>query len=432
MPTPPLAEHYPVVVIGAGQAGLSASHHLQQAGIAHVLLEKRRIAQSWRQDRWDSFCLVTPNWQCQLPDFPYAGPDPKGYMLKDEIVAYLEAFAAKIRPPVLEGVAVTLLSRHVSGSFDLETSIGRCRADHVIVATGGYDIPIVPAGAHGLAASVKQVHSVDYRNPDQLPPGAVLVVGSGQSGVQIMEDLFIAGRQVHLAVGPAPRSPRLYRGRESTEWLHEMGFYQLTVDRHPLGDEARHKTNHYMSGRDGGHEIDLRRFALKGVKLYGSFADARGSQLRFMPDLTKNLDDADEVYCGIRRDIDAYIARAGIDAPQEAPFEKAWAPVQDPTSLDLAAAGITSVIWAIGFRADYRWIDLPAFDGRGHPTFKRGVSPVPGLYFLGLPWLNTWGSGRILGVADDARHLVETIVQRRDAAHGQAEAAESACMASPA
>jgi putative flavoprotein involved in K+ transport len=432
MPTPQLAEHYPVVVIGAGQAGLSASHHLQQAGIAHVLIEKRRIAQSWRQDRWDSFCLVTPNWQCQLPDFPYAGPDPKGYMLKDEIVAYLEAFAAKIRPPVLEGVAVTHLSRHVSGSFDLETSIGRCRADHVIVATGGYDIPIVPAGANGLAASVKQVHSVDYRNPAQLPPGAVLVVGSGQSGVQIMEDLFIAGRQVHLAVGPAPRSPRLYRGRESTEWLHEMGFYQLTVDRHPLGDEARHKTNHYMSGRDGGHEIDLRRFALKGVKLYGSFADARGNQLRFVPDLTKNLDDADEVYCGIRRDIDAYIARAGIDAPEEAPFEKAWAPAQDPTSLDLAAAGITSIVWAIGFRADYRWIDLPAFDGRGHPTFKRGVSPVPGLYFLGLPWLNTWGSGRFLGVADDARHLVETIVERRDTAHGQTEAAESACLASTA
>ncbi|MGM9486570.1 MSMEG_0569 family flavin-dependent oxidoreductase [Ideonella sp. YS5] len=429
-PAQTLAEHYPVVVIGAGQAGLSASHYLQQAGIAHVLLEKRRIAQSWRQDRWDSFCLVTPNWQCRLPDFPYAGPDPKGYMLKDEIVAYLEAFAAKIRPPVLEGVAVTRLSRDASGAFDVETSVGRCRADHVIVATGGYDIPIVPPGAHGLSTAVTQRHSVDYRNPDQLPPGAVLVVGSGQSGVQIMEDLFIAGRQVHLAVGSAPRSPRMYRGRESTEWLHELGFYELTVDRHPLRDEARHKTNHYMSGRDGGHEIDLRRFALKGVKLYGSFADAQGNTVRFVPDLTKNLDDADEVYCGIRRDIDAYIARAGIDAPAEAPFEKAWAPAQDPTSLDLEAAGITSIVWAIGLRADYRWIDLPAFDGRGHPTFKRGVSPVSGLYFLGLPWLNTWGSGRFLGVADDARHLVDTIVQRR-AAPGRAELAEP-CVAAPA
>lgn len=426
-----LAAHYPVVVVGAGQAGLSASHYLQQHGIAHVLLEKRRIAQSWRQDRWDTFCLVTPNWQCRLPDFPYAGPDPKGYMLKDEIVAYLEAFAEKIRPPVLEGVAVTRLARHVSGAFELETSIGRCRADHVIVATGGYDIPIVPAGAHGLPPQVRQVHSVDYRNPQQLPPGAVLVVGSGQSGVQIMEDLFLAGRQVHLAVGPAPRSPRVYRGRESTEWLHEMGFYGLTVDRHPLGDEARHRTNHYMSGRDGGHEIDLRRFALQGVQLYGSFADARGSSVRFDADLTKNLDDADEVYCSIRRDIDAHIARSGIDAPEEPPFRKVWAPAQDPTSLDLDAAGIASIVWAIGFRADYRWIELPAFDGRGHPRFSRGVSPVPGLYFLGLPWLNTWGSGRFLGVADDARHLVETIAARHGAV-GEARAGAPAAAGSPA
>lgn len=417
-----LAEHYPVVVIGAGQAGLSASHYLKQHGIAHLVLEKRRIAHSWRHDRWDTFCLVTPNWQCRLPDFPYAGPDPKGYMLKDQIVAYLEAFAAKTRPPVIEGVAVTRLSRHASGAFDVETSLGRCHADHVIVATGGYDIPIVPAGAHGLPAEVHQLHSVDYRNPAQLPPGGVLVVGSGQSGVQIMEDLFIAGRQVHLAVGSAPRSPRVYRGRESTEWLHDMGFYELTVDRHPLGSEARHKTNHYMSGRDGGHEIDLRRFALKGVRLYGSFQDARDGHVTFAPDLTKNLDDADAVYCSIRRDIDAHIARAGIDAPEEAPFDKAWAPDADPTTLDLAAAGITSIVWAIGFRPDYRWIDLPAFDGRGHPTFQRGVSPVPGLYFLGLPWLNTWGSGRFLGVADDARHLVETIAAQPVASRRQADA----------
>jgi putative flavoprotein involved in K+ transport len=417
-----LDEHYPVVVIGAGQAGLSASHYLKQHGIEHVVLEKRRVAHSWRNDRWDTFCLVTPNWQCRLPDFPYAGPDPKGYMLKDQIVAYLEAFAAKTRPPVIEGVAVTRLSRHASGAFDVETSLGRCQADHVIVATGGYDIPIVPAGAHGLPAHVHQLHSVDYRNPAQLPPGGVLVVGSGQSGVQIMEDLFIAGRQVHLAVGSAPRSPRVYRGRESTEWLHDMGFYELTVDRHPLGDEARHKTNHYMSGRDGGHEIDLRRFALKGVRLYGSFQDARDGLVTFLPDLTKNLDDADAVYCSIRRDIDAYIVREGIEAPEEAPFEKAWAPAADPTTLDLAAAGITSIVWAIGFRPDYRWIDLPAFDGRGHPTFKRGVSPVPGLYFLGLPWLNTWGSGRFLGVADDARHLVETIAAQPLASRRQADA----------
>lgn len=417
-----LASHYPVVVIGGGQAGLSASHCLNKAGIAHVVLEKRAIAHSWRNERWDTFCLVTPNWQCQLPDFPYAGPDPKGFMLRDDIVAYLEAFARKVKAPVLEGVAVQRLGRHHSGAFEVTTSIGTCLADHVVVATGGYDIPIVPNCAHGLPSHITQVHSVAYRNPQQLPEGAVLVVGSGQSGVQIMEDLHLAGRSVHLAVGSAPRSPRMYRGRESTEWLHEMGFYKLTVDKHPLGDEARHKTNHYMTGRDGGHEIDLRQFALQGVKLYGTLDDIRGRDVSFQADLTKNLDDADEVYCNIRRDIDAYIARAGIDAPKEPPFRKVWAPDGgDPMSLDLDAAGITSIVWAIGFKADYRWIDLPAFDGRGHPRFQRGVSPVAGLYFLGLPWLNTWGSGRFLGVADDARHLVDVIAARREVAHAQRE-----------
>ncbi|WP_066332447.1 MSMEG_0569 family flavin-dependent oxidoreductase [Azohydromonas lata] len=407
-----LAPHYPVVVIGGGQAGLSASHYLKQQGIAHVVLEKRRVGHSWRSERWDSFCLVTPNWQCRLPDFPYAGPQPQGFMLRDEIVAYLEAFAAKVQPPLIEGVAVTRVSRPAAGGFEVETSLGTCRADHVVVATGGYDIPIVPACAHALPADIVQVHSVAYRNPQQLPPGGVLVVGSGQSGVQIMEDLHLAGRQVHLAVGSAPRSPRVYRGREATEWLHELGFYQLTVDRHPLGDEARHKTNHYMTGRDGGHEIDLRRFALEGVKLYGTLDDIRDGQVTFKTDLTRNLDEADEVYCSIRRDIDKYIANAGLEAPEEAPFEKVWAPAADPATLDLRAAGITSIVWAIGFRADYRWIDLPAFDGRGHPRFTRGVSPVAGLYFLGLPWLHTWGSGRFLGVADDAQHLVGVIAQR--------------------
>lgn len=422
---PSLAEHYPVVVIGAGQAGLSTSHWLRERGIAHLVLEKRRVGASWPDDRWDTFCLVTPNWQCRLPDFPYAGPDPAGYMLKDQIVAYLEGFAAKVQPPLIEGVTVTRLTRHVTGAFELETTIGRCDADHVIVATGGYDIPIVPACAHALPPHITQVHSVAYRNPAQLPPGGVLVVGSGQSGVQIMEDLQLAGRDVHLAVGSAPRSPRVYRGRESTEWLHELGFYELTVDRHPLGDDARHKTNHYMSGRDGGHEIDLRRFALKGVKLYGSLADARGATVSFKPDLIRNLDEADAVYCNIRRDIDRYIAQRGIEAPIEPPFEKAWAPAADPTELDLEAAGITSIVWAIGFRADYRWIDLPAFDGRGHPRFTRGVSPVAGLYFLGLPWLNTWGSGRFLAVGDDAKHLVDTIAARL-------EGAREACAAEPA
>jgi putative flavoprotein involved in K+ transport len=409
----PLEPHYPVVIVGGGQAGLSTSHYLQQAGIEHMVFEKRRIADSWRRDRWDTFCLVTPNWQCRLPDHPYTGPDPKGYMVKDEIVAYLEAFAAKVNPPIREGVSVRRVSRHVSGAMEVVTSAGTCLADHVVVATGGYDIPNLPACSRSVPDDITQVHSVNYRNPAQLPEGAVLVVGSGQSGVQIMEDLHIAGRQVHMAVGSAPRSPRIYRGRESTEWLFDLGFYELTVERHPLGDEARHKTNHYMSGRDGGHEIDLRQFALKGVQLYGTLADIQRTHVRFVPDLTKNLDDADEVYCSIRKDIDTYIAKAGVEAPVEPPFRKVWEPARDPISLNLRAAGITSIVWASGFKPDYSWIDLPSFDGRGHPRFRRGVSPVPGLYFVGLPWLHTWGSGRFLSMAEDAKHLVDVIDARR-------------------
>lgn len=403
---------YPVVIVGGGQAGLSTSHFLQQHGIAHIVFEKNRVAHSWRNDRWDTFCLVTPNWQCRLPDFPYPGDDPQGFMLKDQIVDYVEAFARKIAPPIVEGVAVNHVVRGKSGRLEVSTSAGQFTTDHIVVATGGYDIPIVPAYAASLPAHIHQVHSVDYRNPESLPAGEVLVVGSGQSGVQIMEDLHLAGRKVHLCVGPAPRSPRVYRGREATEWLMDMGYYELTVDRHPLGEKAREKTNHYMTGRDGGHEIDLRRFARDGVRLYGSLANIQGSTLEFLPDLTANLDDADEVYVSIRNDIDKYIAAHGIDAPDEPAFTKVWAPEADPLSVDCAAVGITTIVWAIGFRPDYRWIELPAFDGRGHPKYQRGVSPVPGLYFLGLPWLHTWGSGRFLGIADDARHLAGVIAER--------------------
>lgn len=404
--------HYPVIVVGGGQAGLSTSYFLQQSGIAHIVFEKNRVAHSWRADRWDTFCLVTPNWQCRLPGFPYPGDDPQGFMLKDQIVDYVEAFARRIAPPIVEGVAVSHVTRGASGRLEVATSAGHFTTDHIVVATGGYDIPIVPAYAGRLPSHLRQIHSVDYRNPESLPPGEVLVVGSGQSGVQIMEDLHLAGRKVHLCVGPAPRSPRVYRGREATEWLMDMGYYELTVERHPLGEKAREKTNHYMTGRDGGHEIDLRKFAREGVRLYGSLANIQGATLEFLPDLSRNLDDADEVYVSIRKDIDKYIAAHGIAAPVEPEFEKVWAPGVDPLSLDCEAAGITTIVWAIGFRPDYRWIELPSFDGRGNPKYQRGVSPVPGLYFLGLPWLHTWGSGRFLGIADDARHLAEVIAGR--------------------
>jgi putative flavoprotein involved in K+ transport len=340
-----------------------------------------------------------------LPDFPYQGNDPKGFILKDEILEYIEAFRRKVNPPIMEGVTVTRVCRGEHGKLNVTTTAGEFTADHLVVATGGYDIPIVPDYAHSLPSPIKQVHSVNYRNPDQLPEGEVLVVGTGQSGVQLMEDLHLARRQVHLAVGNAPRSPRMYRGRETTEWLYDLGFYELTIDKHPLGDEAKHKTNHFLTGRDGGHEIDLRKFALEGVKLYGSMANIHGTQLEFQPDLTKNLDDADEVSVNIRNDIDRYIADNRLAAPVEPPFRKVWEPEFYPLSIDADKENITSIIWAIGFRPNYRWIELPVFDGRDFPQFDRGITHVKGLYFIDFPWLHTCGSGRFLGIADDAQYL---------------------------
>ncbi|QDL93690.1 FAD-dependent oxidoreductase [Paroceanicella profunda] len=303
----------------------------------------------------------------------------------------------------------------------METSAGIWRCDHVVIATGGYDSPIVPPCAAALDPAVTQLHSRDYRRPEQLPEGGTLVVGTGQSGVQIMDDLVRVGREVHLAVGPAPRSPRKYRGRDATDWLYDMGHYAMTIDRHPDPAAAVSKTNHYMSGRDGGREIDLRRFHVEnGVQLYGSLADIEGTRIRFLPDLGRNLDDADRSYLGIRTQIDAWIARQGIDAPAEPPFEPLWHPERETQEIDCAALGITSVVWSIGFRPDYGWIDVPVFDDRGRPLYTRGVCPVPGMYFIGLGWLNTWGSGRFLGIDEDSNHLAGVIEARHAAARAEA------------
>jgi putative flavoprotein involved in K+ transport len=417
------ASHYEAVIVGAGQAGLSMSHVLKQVGIQHVVLEKHRIAHAWRSERWDSFCLVTPNWQCQLPHHPYVGAAPDGFMLKDEIVDYLERYAEAFQPPVFEGVAVLRVARAAAGHgaerpFQIQTSRGDVTADHVIVATGGYHDPFVPAASGRLPSSIVQLHSRDYGSPASLPEGEVLVVGTGQSGCQIAEDLLLAGRKVHLSVGNAPRCARRYRGKDVVEWLHLMGHYELPVDEHPSKQRVRDKTNHYVTGRDGGRDIDLRDFALRGMSLYGSFQDALGPTLRFAPDLASNLDAADAVYESINRSIDTFIEGRGLAAPPPTRYVAPWAPAHDEgTELDLASTRVTSVIWAIGFRTNFAWVDFPIFDAKGLPEHERGVTPMPGLYFLGLPWQYTWGSGRLCGVGRDATYLgkrvAEAVVSRR-------------------
>lgn len=405
--------HVPVLVIGGGQAGLSMSYCLKEQGIPHVVLERNRLGEAWRSQRWDSFCLVTPNWQCTLPGFPYHGPDPHGFMLREEIVGYLESYAESFQPPLLEGVSVTRLGWAPDGRFSVQTSAGDYTADQVVVAIGGYHTATIPAMSHGFPPEIPQMHSSAYRNPDQLPQGAVLVVGTGQSGCQIAEDLHLAGRKVHLCVGGAPRTARRYRGRDVTAWLHDMGYYEKPIHEHPQKERVRAKANHYVTGRDGGRDIDLRRFALEGMQLHGRLQQIQGPQLQFSNDLKQNLDHADHVSASIKTTIDAHILNHRIQAPDEPAYVPVWEPPDPiPETLAWQEAGITGVVWSMGFRTDYSWMEIPIFDGKGYPAHERGITPVPGLYFLGLPWQYTWGSGRFSGVAADARHLLHTIASR--------------------
>ncbi len=401
------------VVIGAGQAGLAMSWHLKQRAVPHVVLERHRPGHAWRDQRWDSFCLVTPNWQCQLPGFPYAGPDPHGFMLRDEIVAYLEAYEASFAPPLHAGVTVTSLRPEDTG-WRLESTAGPIAAHQVVVATGGYHDPITLPASGALDPAIRQIDAGDYRNPDQLPPGAVLVVGSGQSGAQIAEDLHLAGRTTHLCVGEAPRVARRYRGRDVVEWLHLMKFYDLPVENHPLREGVRDNTNHYVTGRDGGRDIDLRAHASTGLHLHGRLESVDGATLRFTDDLARNLDRADASSAAIKSGIDAWIAKNEVGAPDEPPYEPVWHPPPDlKRTLDTREAGLGSVVWCVGYRMNFDWIDAPAlFEAKSRPRHTRGVTDLPGLYFLGLPWLYTWGSGRFSGVGRDAEHLAARIAAR--------------------
>ena len=313
-----------------------------------------------------------------------------------------------------EGVAVQRLARHESGFFELNTTVGDYFADQVVVATGAYHVPTIRRFAERFPARIEQLDSSNYRNAESLPPDEVLVVGSGQSGCQIAEDLHLAGRSVHLCVGGAPRTARRYRGQDVVAWLHQMNYYDKPVHEHPLKERVRAKANHYVTGRDGGRDIDLRKFATEGMRLYGRLKDVTGSLLKFGDDLKYNLDQADAVAESIKTTIDNFIAANQIDAPIEEPYRPVWEPEAQYTELDYGKANISTVIWCMGYRTDYSWVEVPVFDGKGYPTHQRGVTNVPGVYFLGLPWLYTWGSGRFSGVAQDARFLANYIEARHE------------------
>ena len=401
------------VVIGAGQAGLIMSWHLQAAGRSHVVLDRRETLGGGWQDRWDGFVLVGPNWTTGLPGFPYEDRDPDGFMPRDAVAARMRRYAEVIGAPVVRSTAVERLSADgASGRrFHLETSQGPVDVDDVIVATGAFHRPGIPAAANGLRSDIFQVHSHDYRNPEQLPPGGVLVVGSGQTGCQLAEELRDAGRSVTLAVGRCGRAPRRYRGHDVFWWLRQLavrgpdlGTPLPSVDQ--LSERRlRFACNPHVSGHNGGHETNLRQMALDGIRLAGRLTGMDESRVTFAPDLAESLTFADTFFdTRFRALCDTFAEKAGIDA---GPDDRVWPSYEPPevTQLDLAAEGIGTVLWTTGFKPDYGWLDLPILDEFGVPRHIRGVSDVDGLTFIGLLWQHNNASANLTGVAIDAAYL---------------------------
>lgn len=406
-----MRESHDVLVIGAGSAGLAASYHLTRAGRDHVVVDRSRVGQGWH-GRWDSFCLVTPNATVQLPGYGYDGDDPDGFMLRDEVVSYLERYATSFSAPLRLGVGVTRLRRDGT-VYVAETSDGRIEARSVIVATGTFQLPHIPVVSEQLPDDILQLHSSLYRSPEALPDGAVLVVGSGQSGAQIAEELHEAGRRVVLAVSRAGRAPRRYRGRDTSAWMGEMGLLEQKV--HDLDNpEERFSANMHVTGKRGGHTINLHRFSRDGMQLVGKVRGASNGNLRIADDLHDNLAGADQRAEGIRKAIDEYITASGIDAPEPDPSDdhvgQEGFDLPLTKELDLAATGVSTVIWATGYRQGFDWIDLDVTDGRGNPIHERGVTAFPGLYFLGLSWLHKAKSGLLSGVGEDAAYTVEHLM----------------------
>jgi putative flavoprotein involved in K+ transport len=401
-----MTEQLDVVIVGGGQAGLAVSHELTQADVAHVVLEKGRIGQTWR-GWWDSFCLMAPNWIVQLPGYHYDGDDPDGFMARDDVVAYLERYAAGFEAPVREGVEVTALRRGSAGGFHLHTSAGPISARHVVVATGANQRPRRPAGAATLPPDLLQIDVEQYRNPAALPAGRVLVVGSGQSGCQIAEDLHEAGREVFLACGRAPWVPRRVGDHDIIWWALETGFYDTPVGSlpHPA---LRLVANVQATGSGGGHDLHYRTLQQMGVTLLGHFLGADGHRARFARDLRETVGWGDQLNAMLMNSVRALVAERGLPDPQIAeppPFH-----ADAPGELDLAGFG--AVIFASGFRPDYdRWVCFPgAFDEFGFPIQRDGASTlVPGLYFVGVHFLRKRKSSLLIGVGEDAAIVARQI-----------------------
>ena len=405
-------ERIETLIVGGGQAGLSISYYLSQEGREHLVLEAAESpAHAWRDDRWDSFCLVTPNWTFMIPGAEYDGDDLHGFMPKDEIVARFERYVERYNLPVRYGVRVLSVQPAERG-YTVESGEGAWHAQNVVIATGLYQKAKIPSFGANLSPRILQLPSGKYRNPQALPPGAVLVAGSGQSGCQIAEELYQAGRVVYLSLGSAGRAPRRYRGKDLVEWLLLTGFIERTVENLP-SPRARFNSLPQVTGKNGGHTLNVHQFYRDGVTLLGRLDGGQDELIRLAPGLQDCLAKVDEFEANIVKMIDEYIAKKGLDAPPESlPHLRDAYAAPEILELDLKKAGISTIIWAMGHAFDYSLVRLPVTDEFGFPVTKGGVTRFPGLYFAGMPWLDIQKTGVLHGVGQHARSIAGYIVGR--------------------
>ncbi|MEM8496591.1 MAG: NAD(P)/FAD-dependent oxidoreductase [Pseudomonadota bacterium] len=405
-------ERIDTVVIGAGQAGIAASEHLGNANVPHLVLERDRVAERWRTDRWDSLVANGPAWHDRFPNLEFRGLAPDDFATKEQVVQYFEDYAAMISAPIRTGVDVRRVTRHRDlHGFVVETSSGVIEASRIVSATGPFQHASIPPIAPQDAAFT-QLHSTEYRNPELLPPGGVLVIGAGSSGVQIADELQRAGRKVYLSVGPHDRPPRSYRNRDFTWWLGVLGEWDA-----PAAKPGTEHVTIAVSGAHGGHTVDFRSLAEQGVTLFGRTESFIDGTVHFLPDLADSIAAGDKNYLDMLNAADAFIIQNGLDLPEE---PDARTLLCDPDcvttpilSLDLSNAGVSTIIWATGFTVDFSWLDVNALDDNGKPIHHRGVSTASSVYFLGLPWLSRRGSSFIWGVWHDAKYVVDHITTQR-------------------